>query len=653
MYYFQFPLCFMASTFIIAHLSKHRKPAYETLDNAVVVHLQGEMGQLILSLLLLLVVSGDCEGHQESVTSSLFAEKDEYSYTVDRELENDNSTCDFPWATKNKTGNCVCGTRIHESVYCIVNESDYSSSKVGILDCSCMTTDDSNEVVVGHCFYNCENGTTSAKTRINRVYHPINTPTHRTKIHNLTAAVCKDLNRDGRLCGKCEKGYYPPVYSYSYKCIKCPNRWYNWLKFIVEAFVPLTVFLILILVVRISATSVQLSAFVLYSQNFSIPSNVHVILAGAKVGNISGALAHTFVSLYSIWNLDFFRSVYPPICLHISTMQIILLEYTIAFYPMLLLLLVYFAVKFQMNRVRGIACLWAPMKTTMNTLRQTWNFKRSIIDAFATFFILSYSKFLSITFHTLMVSDLHNVNGTRVGRCVYTDCSLDYFGKDHWYYGLLALVIFIVFLVAPVVLMLVYPMKWFQRCLTRYNMNRELLRTFMDSFQGCFKDGTNGTRDCRYFGAAYLLLRIALFLTYAITLTSLFYAMATILFITMGILIITVRPYKQRYAVYNKVDAIMILIQALSTASILCNIFASIKGERFKTFSIILVAFFNILPLLYVTVIVTHWLYTRTTIQVCLAQLRVKLQGRHFGSSGTSEHEELTDHMSTSYGSIQ
>ena len=95
-----------------------------------------------------------------------------------------------------------------------------------------MTTDDNNEVVVGHCFYNCENGTTSAKTRPS--LSPINTPTYRIKIHNLTAAVCKDLNRDGRLCGKCEKGYHPPVYSYSYKCIKCPNRWYNWLKFIAE-----------------------------------------------------------------------------------------------------------------------------------------------------------------------------------------------------------------------------------------------------------------------------------------------------------------------------------------------------------------------------------------------------------------------------------
>ena len=92
------------------------------------------------------MVSGDCEGYQESVTSSLFTEKDKHSYTLDRELENGNSTCDFPWATKNKTGNCVCGTRIHESVYCIVNESDYSSSKVGILDCSCMTTDDNSEV---------------------------------------------------------------------------------------------------------------------------------------------------------------------------------------------------------------------------------------------------------------------------------------------------------------------------------------------------------------------------------------------------------------------------------------------------------------------------------------------------------------------------
>ena len=38
----------------------------------------------------------------------------------------------------------------------------------------------------------------------------------------------------------------------------------------------------------------------------------------------------------------------------------------------------------------------------------------------------------------------------------------------------------------------------------------DILNQFMDIFQGWYKDGTNGTRDYRYFFAFYFLLRIGL-----------------------------------------------------------------------------------------------------------------------------------------------
>ena len=34
----------------------------------------------------------------------------------------------------------------------------------------------------------------------------------------------------------------------------------------------------------------------------------------------------------------------------------------------------------------------------------------------------------------------------------------------------------------------------------------------MDAFQGCYKDGTDGTRDCRYFAALQLLVRLGIVL---------------------------------------------------------------------------------------------------------------------------------------------
>ena len=605
------------------------------------------------NIVFLVFLCGTEYGNSETerqIFSSSYRDHD-YSYVLDSEpAEEDEWECGFPWSKKNENGSCECGDSLHESVYCNLNRANLSWTKVGILSCSCMTHDnEKNETLVGHCSVNCENGSTKDSIRINRVYHAVNMRNLNVSPNNFTDRVCGYLNRTGRLCGKCRYGHYLPAYSYDLHCIPCNHKWYNWLIFVAEAFLLLTVFLLVVLVFRISATSAQLSAFVLFSQNYSIPSNVQMMVAATSGSRMHMGFAKTFISIYSIWNLDFFRSLYPPLCLPLSTMEIMLLEYCIAFYPLLLLILVYLAVKSRLTRMKAVRCLWAPLHSVLNALHQTWNFKRSIIDSFSTFFILSYNKLLSISFHILMYTNMHNVRGEPRGHYVYNDASLKYFGPEHRFYGILSLVILTMFVVFPLVFMFLYPMKWFQRQLSRLRLNRSLLRVFMDSFQGCYKDGTNGTRDCRFFSGVYLLLRILLFIAYCLTLTSLFYSFATILFIAMGMIVIIVKPYKERYAIYNKVDAIMILIQALTTASILCLIFAQIKGERFITFSVFLVAVFSTIPLLYVSATVSLWLYKQFNIREHSA-LVTKMK-RIFFVRNHGETEALLDDSHTSYSS--
>ena len=52
--------------------------------------------------------------------------------------------------------------------------------------------------------------------------------------------------------------------------------------------------------------------------------------------------------IYGIWNLDFFRMIYKPFCLHpsISILQIICLDYAIAIYPLMLVFFMYLLIKF-------------------------------------------------------------------------------------------------------------------------------------------------------------------------------------------------------------------------------------------------------------------------------------------------------------------
>ena len=138
--------------------------------------------------------------------------------------------------------------------------------------------------------------------------------------------------------------------------------------------------------------------------------------------------------------------------------------------------------------------------------------------AFATFLLLSYVKFLSVSFDILMPTLSWDMENTMQPPVLYYDGTVEYFGKDHVHlpYALLALAVLLVFTFLPILLLCVYPCHCFQRVLNRYHLSSQTLHTFMDTFQGGFKDGTNGTRDCRYFAAVYLIVRVALYISLGI-----------------------------------------------------------------------------------------------------------------------------------------
>ena len=96
----------------------------------------------------------------------------------------------------------------------------------------------------------------------------------------------------------------------------------------------------------------------------------------------------------------------------------------------------------------------------------------------------------------------------------------------------------------------------------------------MDAFQGCYKDGTNGTQDCRYFAGLQLILRLLfpiIFFFFFEAKFSLF--SCTIVLSLYTTLLVIVQPYK--VAVYNKTDVplltalLVAFIVVLSCASII------------------------------------------------------------------------------------
>ena len=175
----------------------------------------------------------------------------------------------------------------------------------------------------------------------------------------------------------------------------------------------------------------------------------------------------------------------------------------------------------------------------------------SLIEVFGTFFLLSYVKITNTTFSLLMPTTVYNVSGQVVGLYVHYNGSLEYFGHDHLPYAMLVVFMFITFNLMPLLLLCLYPCRCFQSCLNLCHLNSQVLRTFMDAFQGCYKFEPY---DCRYWAAFYLLLRIIILAFFALTESLFFIVVTGITLLPVIVLIAVIRPYRQ--TLYNVIDII-------------------------------------------------------------------------------------------------
>ena len=332
-----------------------------------------------------------------------------------------------------------------------------------------------------------------------------------------------------------------------------------------------------------------------------------------------------FESLNGFWNLDFFRTLYPRFCLHpnMSTLQALALDYIIAAYPLLLTIITFSLVELHYRNCKLVVCLWKPFRICFARFQRQWNIQTSLIQAFASFLLLSHVKFLSVSFDFLVPVHLNNVHGETMEPYLYIDGTVEYFGKQHLPYAILAIVVLFVFIIVPLMLLCLYPCLCFQKILNACKLRCQALHIFMDAFQGCYKNGTDGTRDCRYFSAMYLLVRISFFTVFAITLSSSVYVgyfIVGVIFTLFAILFTIVQPYKT--PAYNVVDTVLVATVALTffciAGSTLANSDAYFMSHVHHVSLLKLFAFmlgtFSLVPFIYMTAMVLYWLFFRHTI---------------------------------------
>ena len=493
---------------------------------------------------------------------------------------------------KEVNGTCTC-EKLDKKIDIFQCNKDHS---LKIQPCYCVSYyKDLDMTVVGNCLYSC----TLNNNRIIK--------------ENQQNQICDKFSRTGELCSKCknETGY--PLYSYSLHCVTCDKSIAGFIKYISVAFIPLTIFYLIVIAFRISVTSEALNGYVMISQLVSTPTQLRYMttLASSSDAQILNAV----IPLFAIWNLDFFRSLYKPFCVdsNMSIMLIVSLEYVIAVYPLCLILFTYILVKLH-DTYYILKYIWKPVHKLFSRMRRQWNIKRSLIDAFATFILLSYIKILNASFDILLYTTLYDMSGHTVSKqYLYNDGSRRAFHGTHLGYAFLALIMILIFNIAPLLILTLYPCGFFHIILNHCNQSRfQILHTFMDSFHSCYR---MEPIDCRYYAAFMVVARFANLTLFSITLNRFYYPFGCLLFIGMAGLIIIVRPYKSSRQ--NIIDAFLYLLLAFAYASSTAYALSSTYAQ-YNTLFIVFICVPVAMIILYVNSLVFYhllWLKIKTVWQ--------------------------------------
>ena len=412
--------------------------------------------------------------------------------------------------------------------------------------------------------------------------------------------MCKEKNRSGRLCGHCNHNNSVSVNSYLLQCLPVAEcQWYNWFFVLLADLIPVTVFFVIIIVFHISITSGYANAFILFAQVVTLPTNAvafQTSWSNALDGHLglSSVIALSLMAFYSIWSLDMGQIIAPDICLkgHYGVGKGLIIQYVTGFYCLFLIIVLYVLIELHAHNVRLIVWLWKPFRLCFSRFQRHLDAKTSIIDAFATFLVLASSKFVVTSVMILTPNRLYDRDGILVGTVMLYDGTIDYFSKPHLLAVLFATLTLLVFGVLPPVLLLLYPFKCSQRCLARPKLRRPGLVIFMDAFNGCFKDGTDGTRDLRAFSSLYFILRLIAFTIYSTVVGHIQYPLLQLLILIACsctvLLLAVLRPYKKD--AYNNFDIAMFLFGGIITSLSTYNWIKNLYGQTVLFESIYFVA---------------------------------------------------------------
>ena len=158
-----------------------------------------------------------------------------------------------------------------------------------------------------------------------------------------------------------------------------------------------TILGLLLILFQIKGTSSPFNVIIMYGQLAAVGLKLGGNLNTRLVCYIGRTFTTVVTTTLGFFNLDFFHEVIPPFCISPSfkAINVLIFDYIIASYPLFLTMFIYACIEVcDRYHITFSSC-----QNLIKIYYPSWNPKRTVLATFATFLLLSYSKFLFTSLH--------------------------------------------------------------------------------------------------------------------------------------------------------------------------------------------------------------------------------------------------------------
>ena len=365
------------------------------------------------------------------------------------------------WHIK-RNNKCICGASVNGIVKCAE-----ANTYIKVAPGHCMTWDNATwSAEINRCPFSHRAAGTCQQHRSDNTHLIILTNISGSELNSKT---CGRYNRQGTRCSRCLDGYGPAAFSDGFSCADCSKHKHLWVANLFFQLSMVTAFYLAVILLQIKGTSSPLNVVIMYNQllvNAAMDGiGIHVRMLCFLGPNLTAVV----FTLLGVWNLDFLRVVIPPLCITTSLKSIntLLFDYIIAFYPFILTVFIYACIELQDRNASITGRLTTPIKKFFRLFRKDWNPRTTIINACATFILLSYSKLLFVSVNLIFGIRSYNSHAGVVpdSTVLLFDPIVRFFHLEYIPYAMLALSIILIFILLPPILLLLYPTQIFKKCL--------------------------------------------------------------------------------------------------------------------------------------------------------------------------------------------